>query len=709
LTDLAVFRQDPDGRTRLFILRSSGNRYDAYGPAWTSPPNDPQWTLANLKLAAGNVDGSGGDDLVVTTRAATGWTGHVFTRTEPASETWTAATWATVSPAPPNWSAFTPLVGDFTADGRADLATVTGVTTAQTQVHVRASTGTAFAATAALWWDSGAGNWEHRRSRFAVGNVDGDTTNGRGRADIAVLYSNTDQASRLFTLRNQGSALVSEQWWPAGSASGTFDARTSELYATDINADGRTDLAVFNECCSVGNQELWTAMSTGTGFDAPQRVREFTVNRDRPASGWWKLDAGSGTSLQDEYGENPATALGAPVWELGPTAVNGDRSLRFNGVNQWAETSGPVVRTDRSFTVAAWLNPRQTGGVWPAAVTQTGDRASAFTIRHDGTRWIFTAAESDGDNPAHVNLPSFQSVRFFTWTHVAGVYDGARGEVRLYVNGVFENSTPISRVFAGTGPLVMGNLKWNGAPRDYWNGDIGEVEMRDYAMGDFDISRLANLRVDAGHYRFDQTNPTQNAGMVGGNLTLTGSPGFTANRAGVAGKAVTLNGSSQYAASQWPVLNTGVGYTVMAWVKVSAMPTSGDWRVIASQSNGRCSAFMLRYSYSSQKWMFSVFERDEDNSPHINLESQQQVQVGVWTHVAGVYDPTTQMMHIYVDGQLGGSAPAPGSFRAWEGGTVGRARWNGLQYGLFNGAVDEVYLIQGALPQAEIARRMALA
>jgi hypothetical protein len=389
--------------------------------------------------------------------------------------------------------------------------------------------------------------------------------------------------------------------------------------------------------------------------------------------------------------------------------VNGDRSLRFNGVNQWAETSGPAVRTDRSFTVAAWLNPRHTGGVWPAAVTQTGDRASAFTIRHDGARWIFTAAESDGDNPAHVNLSSFQNVRFFTWTHVAGVYDGARGEVRLYVNGVFENSTPISRVFAGTGPLVMGNLKWNGAPRDYWNGDIGEVEMRDYAMEDFDISRLANLRVDAGHYRLDQANPTQNAGLVGGNLTLTGSPGFTANRAGVEGKAVTLNGSNQYAASQWPVLNTAVGYTAMAWVKVSAMPTSGDWRVIASQSNGRCSAFMLRYSYHSQKWMFSVFERDEDNSPHINLESQQQVQIGVWTHVAGVYDPTTQMMHIYVDGQLGGSAPAPGSFRAWEGGTVGRARWNGLQYGLFNGAVDEVYLVQGALSQAEIAQPMARA
>jgi FG-GAP-like repeat len=73
------------------------------------------------------------------------------------------------------------LKGDFTGDGKSDVAVVYDFANLQTRFYVLTSTGSAFSAPA-VWYDSGAGTWDWTRSKAVVADFNGD-----GKSDIGVL------------------------------------------------------------------------------------------------------------------------------------------------------------------------------------------------------------------------------------------------------------------------------------------------------------------------------------------------------------------------------------------------------------------------------------------------------------------------------------------------------------------------------------------
>ncbi|WP_370943433.1 LamG-like jellyroll fold domain-containing protein [Amycolatopsis sp. cg5] len=166
---------------------------------------------------------------------------------------------------------------------------------------------------------------------------------------------------------------------------------------------------------------------------------------------------------------------------------------------QVSEVRPANFRTDKSFTVEAWVNHAWTpadvtaeGEVDPAAraVFSVDDQnASPFLIGYrpwvdeDGNKhgkWsvLMSSTGSDGD----WFIYSDADVTNNTWTHLAATYDAGTATVTLFVNGVAQNlrihtadATAIGRNNANS--VFIGRGTWGGNRSDQWYGDAAGVRV----------------------------------------------------------------------------------------------------------------------------------------------------------------------------------------------------------------------------------------
>lgn len=77
------------------------------------------------------------------------------------------------------------------------------------------------------------------------------------------------------------------------------------------------------------------------------------------------------------------------------------------------------------------------------------------------------------------------------WTHLAGVYDDARHEVRLYVNGTLAGTKAVPFTpMASDGPLLLGRTRWHDRVVDQWSGGIDEVAVYQGALTDGAVAAM---------------------------------------------------------------------------------------------------------------------------------------------------------------------------------------------------------------------------
>ncbi|MFG2896330.1 LamG domain-containing protein [Streptomyces zaomyceticus] len=166
-------------------------------------------------------------------------------------------------------------------------------------------------------------------------------------------------------------------------------------------------------------------------------------------------------------------------------------------------------------------------------------------------------------------------------------------------------------------------------------------------------------------------------------------------------RGLSLNGTGAYAATSAPPLNTGLPYTVSAWARLDGKTQDG---AVLSQDGTRYSPFLLWYDKEQDTWMFGVKEKDEDTAAgHVGLAGKVPATLGVWTHLAGSYNPDTKEVRFYVNGKLQGTKVVAGSWSAGGPFNVGRHLWAGARTAPFRGSVDEVAVWQRSLPDGEVA------
>ncbi|WP_063778084.1 LamG domain-containing protein [Lentzea aerocolonigenes] len=136
------------------------------------------------------------------------------------------------------------------------------------------------------------------------------------------------------------------------------------------------------------------------------------------------------------------------------------------------------VNTRDSFSVQAWARLDDDKRTY-TVLSQDGTRVSGWVLQYraESKRWTFGTAVQDSDTATVVRALSAEPAVPGHWTHLAGVYDHAAGQLRLYVDGQLAGSAQ-SQMWNANGALAIGRAKEKSADSDRFAGLIDEVRVQ---------------------------------------------------------------------------------------------------------------------------------------------------------------------------------------------------------------------------------------
>jgi hypothetical protein len=383
----------------------------------------------------------------------------------------------------------------------------------------------------------------------------------------------------------------------------------------------------------------------------------FQTDQQSLWTGRWLLD-GDGTDTAD-VPHNLSSSSSGVSWTPGRDG----QAAQLDGVNGGLSTTQPVVRTDKSFSVAAWVKLDRKGDRF-TAVSQDGARNSGFTLEYSQSsdRWTFALpGESSGMSEVSSKTP----VETGVWTRLIGVYDAASNEVKLYVNGVFQGAVQRAQTWSATGGLQVGRGKFQGNPYGRFPGGVDDVVVYDRALVAEDISELSNRpAVMEAHWSFDDSGYVNQAPTY-----LEPGANWARGRVGDEADALSFDGTKGYARVE-DALSTGLPFTVSTWVNLR---DKGNDQAVFSVDGGpsRNSAATLVYQRGSDAWKCSVWNAQGTAGWHVF--SKPGVAVNTWTHLVCAFDPQRNELRMYVNG-ADQTVTRTGALWPWSGQVhIGRA------------------------------------
>ncbi|WP_229068509.1 LamG domain-containing protein [Actinoplanes sp. DH11] len=265
--------------------------------------------------------------------------------------------------------------------------------------------------------------------------------------------------------------------------------------------------------------ELVAVDTTGNVADGSY---DFEALPPSAAKARWALETYPGLSPEaalvdtQTYDGVTTSLAGTPKWEANQRLVDG-KSLDLPG-NGPLTTSGKVVNTAESFSVAAWVRLDSIGTAPQTFVSQDGDFTSRFQLQsrvedYDGdgvvdNSFCFTLRPADVDATTEARIVcGVDSAVANRWTHVAGIYDRGSGTMSIRIGGVVKATKTVVAGWTANGPVRIGNRKYTSTR---WvepvAGSVADVQIFDRAITEEDVT-------------IRQTLDTKNAPYLAGIMT----------------------------------------------------------------------------------------------------------------------------------------------------------------------------------------------
>ena len=414
----------------------------------------------------------------------------------------------------------------------------------------------------------------------------------------------------------------------------------------------------------------------------------------------WKFDENAGTAVADASGKGrTATLKGGTGWNGGRSGFAG----WLDGTSGYAETTGPVVDTGGSFSVAAWAQLTADAAVDRTVVAQDGRRVSTFLLQYNGAAksWAVSVPEADADGAKmSVTLVAPIAPAVGEWTHLAMVYDAGLRQVRLYVNGFLAAAEVGVTMQPATGPMSIGRARWNGANSHFFPRGVDDVRAYSKALTNGEVRKVYEDAPVSNKvlYRFDEGNG-KDSSWYANDLTISGGATLPP---GLSGKMLQLDGVTGAGVSMGAPVSMRDSFAVSAWARLDRTDRQAT---VVGQDGARMSGFVLQYRPGLKRWVFGAPTQDADSAELAYVAAPTPAVAYRWTHLMGVYDHAARELRFYVDGQLAGVRSNVLLWRATGALSVGRGKFNGQPADFFQGGIDEVAVALGVPSDAAVARQ----
>lgn len=439
----------------------------------------------------------------------------------------------------------------------------------------------------------------------------------------------------------------------------------------------------------------------------------FRVNAGSGPKAHWRLDEPAGSTTVTATTVDGVPAADATATGGATLGVDGQvgTALRGDGRTGYAQTAEPVIDTNASFAVAAWVKLENTNG-FATAVSQDGSVVAGFYLQYAkaNDRWAF-ALNNDDALAGGVRVLSTAPPAVGEWTHLVGVYDAVAHKARLYVNGALQQEQAFTVDWNATGPMAIGRAWHNSAKVDFFPGAIDDVRVFDRIVTAEEVADLfAAHPVVAGRWTLN-TDGTDGSGR-GRHLSLAGDARIdqAAGWLGSPPGALVLDGSGDYAATAGPVVATHRGFTVAGWATSAAAPTGRA--AVFSQAGATNSGFTLRYDPAvaggAGGWQVELPDADTAGAALQTADHSAYRWQLDWDHVAIVYDSFADVLRLYVNGSLEQTEARASErwntlgFDATGPLQIGRSKSGGVWGEYWPGAIDDVWAFSGVLSQEQI-------
>jgi hypothetical protein len=366
----------------------------------------------------------------------------------------------------------------------------------------------------------------------------------------------------------------------------------------------------------------------------------------------------SGGAVRDDRGrrglitrDEDGIALATPVT---------DKGLALNGSTGYAATTTPVVETRASYTISTWARVDPGVNHTMTALGQIPDNPSPFPKKYTpfglsyagggANTWSLSALAAD--STLH-KATAPQATPRGVWTHIVGVHDAEKNEMRLYLNGKLQATTDSGTPWETTGALQIGRAMWADAPTDYFAGSIDETTVWQRALTLEEITDAAapknspeyaavELVADWSADRGSGTTIADTTSGYGRTLTLAGG-------ASLDGEAIVLDGVDDAATASGPLVDDTGSFTATAL-------TALDKDEIARKPVGYAGQIMGQRSADGSAWGL-WYERGPDNTVWDEEAMEERlVPTGHWRfgrlNADGTFNAVTSMEEAAMDGMV---------------------------------------------------------
>ncbi|MGW5677904.1 LamG domain-containing protein [Streptomyces sp. NPDC003860] len=447
----------------------------------------------------------------------------------------------------------------------------------------------------------------------------------------------------------------------------------------------------------------------------------FKVGKPVGPIGQWTFDETTGTSAADTSGKgNTLTVSKNNAW-TGKARLAG--GLRGNGLDVHATTATPILDTSKSFSVAAWMRLDSTSHN-SIAVSQHGQtQMGTFSLYYSSgyNRWIFNRTAADSPSAAVTRAKSTTLPVLGAWTHLLGVHDKDKQEIRLYVNGRLEATMPYTTPWNAANPLKIGGVQAG----EYVEGDLDHIQVWNRVTFPDEVPGLVNMEHPQtgqpqsallAHWEMNEASGTTGADSSGRGNPLQLQPGasFTTSDT-TRGNVLALNPALSGHATASSLLDESGSYTVAGWVNLNESGALADTTkphtiTVLAHPGTQGNSFRLWYEQPTGKtlgtWKFGVGASDASGTPAVTVASEENEAPDTWVHVAGVYDSANQSAKLYVAGVRQADpdgAFVQQTFQPTGPLMLGRSRKHDAQWGdLLPGQLDDLRIYAGALSQDDV-------